>query len=51
MGKALSFACQHFGIDCEVFMVKLSYEHKPYRKVMMNTWGLKFTHLLLMQQK
>ena len=40
-GSALSFACQHFGIDCEVFMVKLSYEHKPYRKVMMNTWGAK----------
>jgi len=38
-GSALSFACQHFGIECEVFMVKLSFEHKPYRKVMMNTWG------------
>ena len=40
-GSALSFACQHFGIDCEVFMVKLSFDHKPYRKVMMNTWGAK----------
>ena len=38
-GSALSFACQHFGIDCEVYMVRLSYNHKPYRKVMMNTWG------------
>ncbi len=38
-GSALSFACQHFGIKCEVFMVKLSFDHKPYRKVMMNTWG------------
>ncbi len=38
-GSALSFACQHFGIDCEVYMVRLSYDHKPYRKVMMNTWG------------
>ena len=38
-GSALSFACQHFGIECEVFMVKLSYLHKPHRKVMMNTWG------------
>lgn len=38
-GSALSFACNHFGIECEVFMVKLSYEHKPYRKTMMNTWG------------
>ena len=38
-GSALSFACQHFGIECEVYMVKLSFDHKPYRKVMMNTWG------------
>ncbi|MCB9300812.1 MAG: TrpB-like pyridoxal phosphate-dependent enzyme [Lewinellaceae bacterium] len=38
-GSALSFACQHFGIECEVYMVKISYEQKPYRKVMMNTWG------------
>lgn len=40
-GSALSFACQHFGIDLEVFMVKLSYEQKPYRKTMMNTYGAK----------
>ena len=38
-GSALSFACSHFGIECEVFMVKVSYEGKPYRKIMMNTWG------------
>ncbi|MEQ9441705.1 MAG: TrpB-like pyridoxal phosphate-dependent enzyme [Cyclobacteriaceae bacterium] len=38
-GSALSFACQHFGIDCEVYMVKISYHQKPYRKLMMNTWG------------
>lgn len=38
-GSALSFACGHFGIECEVFMVKVSYEGKPYRKIMMNTWG------------
>ncbi len=38
-GSALSFACQFFGIECEVFMVKVSYEGKPYRKIMMNTWG------------
>ena len=38
-GSALSFACQHFGIDCDVYMVKLSYNHKPYRKSMMNAWG------------
>lgn len=38
-GSALSFACQHFGLACEVYMVKISYEQKPYRKLMMNTWG------------
>ena len=38
-GSALSFACQLFGIRCEVYMVKISYEQKPYRKLMMNTWG------------
>ncbi len=38
-GSALSFACQHFGIECEVYMVKISYQQKPYRKVLMNTWG------------
>jgi tryptophan synthase beta chain len=40
-GSALSFACNHFDIECEVYMVKLSYHHKPYRKLMMNTWGAK----------
>ncbi|MDN5204622.1 TrpB-like pyridoxal phosphate-dependent enzyme [Fulvivirgaceae bacterium BMA10] len=40
-GSALAFACNHFDIDCEVYMVKLSYNQKPYRKVMMNTWGAK----------
>lgn len=38
-GSALSYACSLFGIDCEVYMVKVSYEGKPYRKIMMNTWG------------
>lgn len=38
-GSALSFACKLFDIDCEVYMVKISYEQKPYRKLMMNTWG------------
>ncbi len=38
-GSALSFACNLFDIECEVYMVKISYEQKPYRKVMMNTWG------------
>ncbi len=38
-GSALSFACQTFGIACEVYMVKISFDQKPYRKIMMNTWG------------
>ena len=37
--SALSFACSLFDMECEVFMVKVSYEQKPYRKIMMNTWG------------
>jgi tryptophan synthase beta chain len=40
-GSALSFACQIFGIELEVYMVKISYDQKPYRKLMMNTWGAK----------
>lgn len=40
-GSALAFACNLFDIECEVYMVKLSYHHKPYRKIMMNTWGAK----------
>ncbi len=40
-GSALAFACNHFDLECEVYMVKLSYHHKPYRKIMMNTWGAK----------
>jgi tryptophan synthase beta chain len=38
-GSALSFACQVFGIECKVYMVKISYEQKPYRKLLMQTWG------------
>ncbi|MBI1933651.1 MAG: TrpB-like pyridoxal phosphate-dependent enzyme [Ignavibacteriales bacterium] len=38
-GSALAYACQKFGIDLEIFMVKVSYNQKPYRKLMMNTWG------------
>jgi tryptophan synthase beta chain len=40
-GSALSFACSVFDIECEVYMVKISYHQKPYRKVLMNTWGAK----------
>ena len=38
-GSALSFATQFFNIELQVFMVKVSYNQKPYRKSMMNTWG------------
>lgn len=38
-GSALSFACKQFGIDLEVYMVKVSFNQKPYRKLMMNTYG------------
>lgn len=38
-GGALSFACKLMGIDCKVFMVKVSYEQKPFRKALMRTWG------------
>jgi tryptophan synthase beta chain len=38
-GSALAYACQAFGLECQVYMVKVSYEQKPYRKLMMSTWG------------
>ncbi len=38
-GSALSFACNVFDLACEVYMVKISYQQKPYRKSLMNTWG------------
>lgn len=38
-GTALSFACTQFGIDCKVYMVRSSFNQKPYRKIMMETWG------------
>jgi tryptophan synthase beta chain len=38
-GSALAFACKHFGIDLDVYMVKVSYDQKPYRKLLMNIWG------------
>ena len=38
-GSALSFAGAMFGIEIVVFMVKISYQQKPYRRLMMNTWG------------
>jgi len=38
-GSALAFACAQLGLECQVFMVRVSYEQKPYRKMMMQTWG------------
>jgi len=38
-GSALAFACRLFGLDCTVYMVKISYDQKPYRKLLMQTWG------------
>ena len=38
-GSSLSFACQMFDLECEVFMVGASYDQKPYRRAMMETWG------------
>ncbi|HUU81778.1 MAG TPA: TrpB-like pyridoxal phosphate-dependent enzyme [Acidobacteriota bacterium] len=38
-GSALAFSCALFGLECKVFMVKVSYEQKPYRRMMMETWG------------
>ncbi|MEX0769298.1 MAG: TrpB-like pyridoxal phosphate-dependent enzyme [Balneolaceae bacterium] len=38
-GTALAFACSQFDINCEVYMVRISYDQKPYRKIMMNTFG------------
>ncbi len=38
-GSALSFATQKFGLDCKVYMVRVSFDQKPYRKSMMHTFG------------
>src|SRR5271157_3813110 len=38
-GSALALACRLFGLDCTVYMVKVSFDHKPYRKLLMQTWG------------
>ena len=38
-GTALAYACAQFGIDCKVYMVRASYDQKPYRKILMETWG------------
>jgi tryptophan synthase beta chain len=38
-GSALAFACAQFGLDCQVWMVRASYEHKPYRRSLMQVYG------------
>jgi len=38
-GSALSFACALLGLECKVFMVRISFDQKPFRKIMMETWG------------
>ncbi len=38
-GSALAMACGFFGLQCKVYMVKVSYHQKPYRRVLMETWG------------
>ncbi len=42
-GTALSMACAYFGLDCKVFMVKVSYEQKPFRREVMRTYGATVT--------
>ncbi len=42
-GSALAFACAFFDLECKVYMVKVSFEQKPYRKSMMHTWGAAVT--------
>jgi tryptophan synthase beta chain len=38
-GSALAFACARFGLECKVYMVRASYDGKPYRRSLMETWG------------
>ncbi len=40
-GSSLAFACKLFDIECKVYMVRVSYNQKPYRRIMMETWGAK----------
>jgi tryptophan synthase beta chain len=42
-GTALSFSCKAFGLECYVYMVKASYEQKPYRRIMMESYGAEVT--------
>ena len=40
-GSALAMGCMFFGLECKVYMVRVSYNQKPYRRIMMETWGAK----------
>ena len=42
-GTALSMACSYFGLDCKVYMVKVSYEQKPFRREVMRVYGASVT--------
>jgi tryptophan synthase beta chain len=42
-GSALSMACNFFGLECKVYMVKVSYQQKPYRRSLMQLWGASVT--------
>lgn len=42
-GTALSMACSYFGLDCRIYMVKVSYEQKPFRREVMRTYGASVT--------
>ena len=42
-GSALSMACNFLGMECKVYMVKISYEQKPYRRSLMQIWGARVT--------
>ncbi|HSS56785.1 MAG TPA: pyridoxal-phosphate dependent enzyme, partial [Solirubrobacteraceae bacterium] len=38
-GSSMALACGYFGLECKVYMVRVSYDQKPYRRMMMETWG------------
>jgi tryptophan synthase beta chain len=42
-GSSLAMACQMFGLECKVYMVRISFDQKPFRKIMMQTWGAQCT--------
>ncbi len=38
-GSSIAFACAQFGLECKIYMVRVSFDQKPFRKMMMRTWG------------